>query len=75
VRKEQVSVLLVGDREVLAQPLLAASDTLTFVIENAPLVQDALVQVRVDGVGSMPFKFDEATRTFVFDDAQRVTIQ
>ena len=75
VRKEQSAVLLLGDREITAEPLAAASDTLTFVITNAPLVQDVLAQVRVDDVGSMPFKFDATTRTFVFDDNQRVTIQ
>jgi hypothetical protein len=75
VRTEQSAVLLIGDREVVAQSLAAASDTLTFVIPSAPVVQDVLAQVRVDGVGSMPFKFDQAMRTFVFDDDQRVRIQ
>lgn len=75
VRTEQTAALLIGDREVVVEPLAAAGDTLTFVITDAPVLQDALVQLRVDGVGSMPFTFDDATRTFVFDDAQRVTIQ
>jgi hypothetical protein len=75
VKQAQSAVLLLGDREVVAESLGAASDSLTFVIPNAPVAQDILAQVRVDGVGSMPFKFDDASRTFVFDDDQRVTIQ
>jgi hypothetical protein len=70
----QSAALLLADREIPAQVLGAASDTLTFDIEDAPTVNGALARLRVDGVESMPFKYDEASRGFVFDDQQRITI-
>lgn len=70
----QSAALLLADREIQAQALGAPSDTLTFDIENAPVLDGALVRLRVDGVDSMPFKYDEASRGFVFDDQQRITI-
>ncbi len=74
VLPSQSAALLVTDREIQAQALGAPSDTLTFAIQNAPVLNGALVRVRVDGVDSMPFKYDEASRGFVFDDQQRTTI-
>ena len=41
---------------------------------DAPLLDGAAVRLRVDGIDSMPFKYDEASRGFVFDDQQRITI-
>lgn len=70
----QAAALLLADREVQAQALGAPSDTLTFDIDDAPVLNGALVRLRVDGVDSMPFKYDEASRGFVFDDQQRITI-
>ena len=70
----QSAALLLADREVQAQALGAASDTLTFDIANAPVLTGALVRLRIDGVDSMPFKYDEPSRGFVFDDQQRITI-
>lgn len=70
----QSAALLLADREVQAQALAAPSDTLTFDIDNAPVLSDAPVRLRVDGVDSMPFRYDEPTRGFVFDDQQRITI-
>jgi len=70
----QSVTLLLADREIQAQPLGAASDTLTFDIDNAPVLNGALARLRIDGVDSMPFKYDEASRGFVFDDQQRITI-
>lgn len=70
----QSATLLLADREIQAQALGAPSDTLTFDIDNAPVLTDALVRLRVDGVDSMPFRYDEPTRGFVFDEQQRITI-
>jgi Pvc16 N-terminal domain len=73
-------VLLLADREVGAQlpPLPApppnATDKIDFVIENAPVVKDALVRLRIDGVDSLPFKMSGKPPKPVFDDAQRVTV-
>lgn len=74
VLPEQSVVLLLADREVAAQVLGAPSDTLTFDIADAPVLSNALVRLRVDGVDSMPYRYDEPSRGFVFDDAQRITI-
>lgn len=70
----QSAALLLADREIQAPALAAPSDTLTFDIDNAPVLSDALVRLRVDGVDSMPFRYNEPTRGFVFDDQQRITI-
>lgn len=70
----QPAALLLADREIQAQALGVPSDTLTFDVENAPVLNGALVRLRVDGVDSMPFKYDEASRGFVFDDQQRISI-
>jgi hypothetical protein len=70
----QSAALLLADREIQAQALGASSDTLTFDIDDAPVLNGALVRLRVDGVDSMPFKYDEASRGFVFDDLQGITI-
>ena len=77
VLPQQRAVLQLADREVAAQPHPAATATLQFVIENAPVVADALARLRVDGVDSLPFK-RQATPPpprLVFDDQQQVTIQ
>ncbi len=74
VLPKQSAVLMLADREVSAQPHGAATDTLTFVIESAPQVTQQLVRLRVDGVDSFPFRYDETTGGFVFDDPQRATI-
>jgi hypothetical protein len=70
----QSAILLLADREVVAQERAGPSDTLTFDIASAPAVNDALVRVRVDGVDSQPFAYDDATGSFAFDAQQRVTI-
>jgi hypothetical protein len=70
----QSATVLLADRELPAQPLAAASDTLTFAVTDAPALSSALLQLRVDGVGSLPFEFDEARRRLAFDDDQRITI-
>ncbi len=70
----QSAALLLAEREIQAQALGAPGDTLTFDIANAPVLSGALARVRVDGIDSMPFKYDEASRSFIFDDQQRITI-
>ncbi len=74
VLAKQSATLILADREVAAEPHNAATDTLSFVIESAPAVTQQLVRLRVDGVDSFPFRFDEPTGGFVFDDLQRATI-
>lgn len=73
VLPRQTAVLLLAGREVAAVPRATASETLNFTIEDAPVLTAALVRLRVDGVDSLPFKYDEGG-TFVFDDTQRVSI-
>jgi hypothetical protein len=75
VLPSQSAALLLADREIPAQTLAASSDTLAFEIDNAPVLTDMLVRLRVDGVDSMPFRYDEPSGGFVFDDQQRVTIE
>jgi len=70
----QSAVLLLANREVPARALAAPSDTLTFDVADAPALNKALVRLRVDGVDSMPFKYDAASHGFVFDDQQRITL-
>lgn len=51
VRPGQQASLLLGTREVFAEPFAVATSTLTFVVEAAP-VGDPLVRLRVDGIES-----------------------
>ena len=74
VLPKQNAALLLADREVAAQAHPTATDKLTFVVENAPAVADALVRVRVDGVDSLPFTITGSPPQPVFDDEQRVSI-
>ncbi|MGH7696556.1 MAG: DUF4255 domain-containing protein, partial [Gemmatimonadaceae bacterium] len=70
----QTATLFLADREVRAEPHAAATDTLTFVIDSAPQVTQQLVRLRIDGVDSFPFRYDDAAGGFVFDDQQRASI-
>ncbi len=74
VLPKQNAALLLADREVAAQAHPTATDKLTFVVENAPVVTDALVRVRVDGIDSLPFTITGSPPQPVFDNNQRVTI-
>lgn len=74
VLARQSAILLLADRQVAAQAHNASTDTLTFVVDAAPALNRQLVSLRIDGIDSLPFKQDDATGTFVFDDEQRVTI-
>ena len=75
VGENQVVVLLLAGREIPAQPLTGASATVQFVIPDAPVGADQLVQLRVDGVGSLPFRFNETAGRLEFDDNQRISVQ
>jgi hypothetical protein len=71
----QSAVVLLADREVPAAAHNASTDQLTFVITGAPLVQDAVLRLRVDGVDSMPYERKDNPPRLVFADNQKVTIQ
>jgi hypothetical protein len=72
VLPEQRVRLLLGEREVPAQPHPAPTDSLTFNIADAPLGQ-FVVRLRVDGVDSLPVQATPAG--LIFDPAQTVTIE
>lgn len=76
VRPVQRVALLIADREVAAQDHPVDTDTLQFIVESAPVVTDALVRLRIDGVDSLPFirQTVPPPPRLVFDDNQRVTI-
>jgi len=72
---DQHAVLLLGGREIQATAFgPAASDTVDFNVIGAPAVTGESLRIRVDGVPSLPFKYDTATGGFIFDSTQRVTI-
>ncbi len=71
---EQNATLLLVDREVPAEPHPNATDTVTFVIKQAPVVKDCLIWLRVDGVNSLPIKRQGTPPGFVFADDQRITL-
>jgi hypothetical protein len=77
VLPEQAALLQIAAREIRAEPHPVAAASLDFVIEDAPVVTEALVRVRVDGVDSLPFvrRAVPPPPRLVFDDAQKVTIQ
>ena len=52
----QTATLLLADREISAELRTADSDPLRFEIPDAPVVTDAIVRLRVDGVDSIPFE-------------------
>lgn len=75
---EQTATLLLPDREVIANAHATNTDTLVFVIANAPVVTDLPLRLRIDGVDSMPFArtYDSDGKPLppVFADNQQVTI-
>jgi hypothetical protein len=75
VLPEQSALLLLADREVPAEAHNASTDQLTFVIRNAPLVTDAVLRLRVDGVDSTPYERQDNPLRLVFAENQKVTIQ
>jgi hypothetical protein len=77
VIQEQTAALLLPDREVTL-PNHPTGTTLVFVINNAPVVTDVPVRIRIDGIDSMPFgrKFDVNGNPLplAFVDNQKVSI-
>ena len=71
VRPPQLAALLLSDREVLADPHPAQTDTLVFEVEDAE-AGDHFVRLRIDGIDSV--LIDHSTTPPTFDPAQRVTI-
>jgi len=77
-RPGQRAVLLIGDREVPAEPLPSPpdppdpTDTLTFVVKNAPVGEHCL-RLRIDGVDSLLVQRPPGQPP-VFDASQKVTI-
>ena len=67
----QRAALLLGNREVPAEPHLTRTDTLTFVVRGAPLGEQ-LFRLRVDGADSL--LVDRSASPPIFDPSQRVTI-
>ena len=74
---KQSAELLISDRVASAEAHPASTDTVQFVLKNAPVIASALARLRVDGVDSLPFKRQAvpAPPRLVFDDQQRATIQ
>lgn len=71
--KQSADLLLAG-RRVRAEARDAPTDTLTFVVKDAPVVEDVFVRLRVDGVESVPFVRVADPPYLVFDDNQKVSI-
>lgn len=71
VRPEQRAALLLGDREVAAQPRVSPDDTLHFVVPSAP-VGEHWVRIRVDGADTLLVRRDVTPPEF--DPTQKVTI-
>ena len=71
IRPEQRAALLLGDREVLAQDHPLQTDTLVFIVEDAP-VGSFYIRLRVDGIDSL--LVDRSVTPPAFDSAMEVTI-
>jgi hypothetical protein len=63
VRPGQQVSLLLGTREIFAEPFAATTGTLTFLVEAAP-VGDPLVRLRVDGIESPLIDYEAKPPTF-----------
>ncbi len=76
VRPTQRAMLLIADREVAAQAHPTETDTLEFILENAPVVTGAIARLRIDGVDSLPFTRQAIPPPprLMFDNNQKVTI-
>ncbi len=71
VRPEQTASLVVGQREIVAEPITATTSTLSFVMDDAE-VGTYLVRLRVDGTESV--FIDRTATPPAFDPAQQVVI-
>jgi hypothetical protein len=72
VRPEQRAALLVAGQELLAAPLAASSNTLTFDVTGVPK-RGYFVRLRVDGVDSL--LVDNSKPVAVFDPSQKLEIR
>ncbi|MHC4177779.1 MAG: Pvc16 family protein [Planctomycetota bacterium] len=68
---DQAASLLLGDREIRASAHPAKTNTVTFVVKDAP-IGEHFVRLRVDGVDSI--LIDREATPPRFDDTQKVTI-
>jgi Pvc16 N-terminal domain len=74
IRPEQRAVLLFGDREVLASPHAAPTETLTFQLEDA-IAGEYFVRLRIDGVDSVLItRTADTPPQLVFDPNLQVAI-
>jgi hypothetical protein len=71
VRPEQRVSLLIGDREIQAEPFVAAGNVVSFVVPAAP-AGTLYVRLRVDGIES--WLVDRTKVPPIFDPTQQVTI-
>ena len=71
VRPDQRVVLLLGDREVLAEARIMQTDTLVFIVEDAP-VGSRFIRLRIDGVDSLLVDLNVSPPAF--DSAMEVII-
>jgi len=74
VLPDQPASLLFADREVESETHAAATDELSFVVRSAPVVNDAVVRLRVEGVDSLPFERAGDPPRLRFAEGQKVTI-
>ena len=74
VLPEQRAVALFASREIAAQAHPAATGSLSFIVTNAPAVNQELLRVRVDGIDSLPFVIAGTPPRPAFDAQQKVTI-
>jgi len=76
VQSDQQTVLLLAGREIVGRIDGVNPDKVIFVVDNAPIVTNEPIRMRVDGIESMPFnRVDTPPPTrFEFDTNQRVTI-
>jgi len=76
VRPSQRVVLLIANREVVVSPHPTETDSLEFVMEHAPVISNALVRLRIDGVDSLPYRRSviPGPPVLEFDGNQKVSI-
>jgi len=71
VRPDQRAALLLGNREVMAEDHPIQTDTLTFIVEDAP-VGNHYIRLRIDGIDSL--LVDRSVAPPAFDSAMEVII-
>ncbi len=71
IRPEQRAALLLGDREVRSEPHPLQTDTLMFVIEEAPIGR-RFIRLRIDGIDSQ--LIDHSVKPPAFNPAMEVMI-